>query len=144
MRRTAQHKALTEKRIELRLWKQWRRERLEALLAGPYAEPAQALLDFFKTMTGAGALVDFLKAGPWADADEDIRFEILALVDAVIVKRREKMGLAPFDDAVGDMPRNAFLLVREQLNPPDGGAARGGARFDQQKHCETGVTENVE
>jgi hypothetical protein len=43
-------------------------------------------------MTGAGALVEFVKAGPWADADADTRFEILSLLDAVIIKRREKMG----------------------------------------------------
>jgi hypothetical protein len=40
--------------------------------------------------------------------------------------------VVPFDDAIGDMPLHAFLLVKEQLNPPDGGAARGEARFDQQ------------
>jgi len=110
MRRTAQHKALTEKRIELRLWKQWRRERLEALLAGPYAEPAQALLAFFKTMTGAGALVEFVMSGPWADADEDVRYEILSLV-----KRRERMGLAPIDDSLPGQPENAFLILRARL-----------------------------
>jgi hypothetical protein len=127
--KTKQQKALAEKRYELRQWRQWRRERVEALLAGPYGESTQALFAFFKTMTGPSALIDYIAAGPWSDADERVRFEILALVDAVIIRRREKMGLPPFDDAIGDMPLNGFLLVREQLNPPDGGATRGEAWF---------------
>jgi hypothetical protein len=53
----------------------WRRERLEALLQGPYAEATQALLTFFKTMNGPTALIDFVKAGPWSDADADVRFK---------------------------------------------------------------------
>jgi hypothetical protein len=114
--RTRQQQALAEQRHEFRQWKRWRRERLEALLAGPYAEPAQALLTFVRTMTSPTALVDFIRSGPWCDADADVRFEILALVDAVIIKRRERMGLPPFDDSIGGMPLNVFLLIREQLS----------------------------
>jgi hypothetical protein len=116
--KTKQHVALAEKRTELRLWKKWRRERLEALLADPhYGEPMRALLDFCKTVTGPSALIDFVKAGPWANTDADIRFEILALVDAVIIRRREKMGKAPFDDSVpwSDEPPHAFECIRELL-----------------------------
>ena len=35
VRKTQQQKALAEKRIELRLWKKWRRERIEGVLDGP-------------------------------------------------------------------------------------------------------------
>jgi hypothetical protein len=112
----AKEKALKERRTELRLWKRWRRERLDALLAGPYAEPAQALLTFLKTMTGPSALIDFVASGPWANADADVRFLILALVDAVIVKRREHMGRAPFDDSLPGQPENAFLILRARLS----------------------------
>jgi hypothetical protein len=115
--RSKQQKALAEQRIEFRQWKRWRRERLEALLQGPYAEPAQALLTFVKTMTSPTALIDFIRSGPWGDADADVRFEILALVDAVIIRRRERMGLPPFDDSIGNRPLNVFLLVRELLAP---------------------------
>lgn len=118
MRSTAKEKALKERRTELRLWKLWRRERLEALLAGPYGEPARALLAFFKTMTGPTALIDFVKAGPWSDADPDVRFEILALVDAVTIAHRERMGLPPFDDSLPlpGRPENAFLILRAWLS----------------------------
>src|SRR5262249_26028720 len=122
----------------LRAWRRHRRERLAALLAGPYAEAVRALLDFLKSMTGPSALIDFVKQGPWRDADPDVRTEILMLLDAVIVKRRERMAMAPFDDALPGQPLNVFLILREQLSlsstsqfPPDGGATRGVARFDQ-------------
>jgi hypothetical protein len=127
MRSTAKEKALKERRVELRQWKLWRRERLEALLTGPYAEPAQALLAFFKTVTGPTALIDFVKAGPWCAANADVRLEILALVDAVIIKRRESMGLPPFDDSIGDRPPNVFLRIREHLDPYRLMAAPSGA-----------------
>jgi hypothetical protein len=130
----AAEKKIAGQCLEFRLWKRWRREWLDALLAGPCAAPAQALLAFFKTMTGPTALIDFVCSGPWSSADEDTCFEILALADAVIMKRREKMGLAPFDDALPDQPLNAFLILRAQLapqSPSDDGAARGEARFDE-------------
>jgi hypothetical protein len=117
--KTRQQKALAEQRYEFRQWKRRRRERVEALLAGPYAEPVRALLAFLKTMTGPTALINFVTAGPWADAGADVRFEILALVDAVIVQRRERMGLMPFDDSLPDQPENAFLILRAQLADPN-------------------------
>jgi hypothetical protein len=133
--KTRQQKKLAEQRLEFRLWKRWRRERVESLLVGPYAESAQALLDFFQTKPSPSSLIDFIAAGPWEKADADIRFEILALVDTVIMKRRERMGLAPFDDALPGRPLNVFLILRERLAlsdfPPDGGATRGEARFNQ-------------
>lgn len=114
--RTKQQKALAEQRYEFRQWKRWRRERLEALLQGPYGGSTQALLAFFKTMTGPTALINFIEAGPWRDADPNVRFEILALVDAVIMKHRERMGMPPFDDALPGQLENAFLILRARLS----------------------------
>jgi hypothetical protein len=65
-------------------------------------------------------LIEFTSAGPWGDADSDTRFEILGLLDAMIVKHREKMGLAPFDDALPGQPDDLFLLLRQHLAPPTG------------------------
>jgi hypothetical protein len=118
--RTAIEKKPAEQRLEFRQWKRWRRERLEALLQGPYAEPVQELLAFLKTAPGPTALLDFVARGPWSDADINTRFEILSLVDAMIIKRRERMGLPPFDDALPGASSNLFLLLREHLAPPPG------------------------
>src|SRR6516165_6963896 len=94
-------------------WRKWRRERIEALLAGPYGEPTRSLLAFMKTVKRPTELVEFVKAGPWCTADLDVRNEILGLVDAVIMRQRERMGLVPFDDALPGQPSNVFLILRE-------------------------------
>jgi hypothetical protein len=113
-RKAAQDKALKERAYELRQWRRWRRERFEVLLKGEYAEPARALVEFTKTnMTGPTALIEFVKAGPWHNADSDVRVEILTLVAAVITARREKLEQAPFDDPLPGAPLNAFLILRE-------------------------------
>jgi hypothetical protein len=39
-RLSARDKELRDQHTEFRLWKRWRRERLDALLAGPYADSA--------------------------------------------------------------------------------------------------------
>ena len=114
--KTAAEKKLAEQRFEFRQWIRWRRERLEALLAGPYAELVQALLAFCKTMTSPGALIEFVKAGPWSDADADVRFQVLMLLDAVIMKRREQMRLPAIDDPLPHQPDSAFLILRAWLS----------------------------
>jgi hypothetical protein len=139
-RRSEAEKKLADDARLLRAWRRHRRERLEALLAGPYAEAVRALLSFCKTITTPTALINFITSGPWIDADMDVRAEVLALVDAVIIRRRERMGLVPFDDALPDRPLNVFLILREHLFPPDGGAARGAARFDQQTPSQKDLT----
>jgi hypothetical protein len=72
---------------------------------------------FLQTMTKPSALVEFVAAGPWANADADTRTEILALIDVAIIKRREHAGLPPFDDPLPGEKLGAFLLLREHLLP---------------------------
>jgi hypothetical protein len=136
-RRTAAQKALAERRTGYRLWVKWRRERLDELLAGPYGAPARALLDVCKNpKTSPRELIAFVAAGPWAHADRDTRFEILSLLDGFIVKKREKAGLDPFDDALPGEPDSLFVILRAMLAdpPPDGGAARCADRLEQLQH----------
>jgi hypothetical protein len=59
------------------LRKKWRREQLEAMLAGPYGTEARALLAICKNRaTSPKELIAAVTAGPWARADSDTRFEI--------------------------------------------------------------------
>jgi hypothetical protein len=126
-RRVGQLEELAGRRYEFRQWRRWRRERVQELLDGPYAEPARALLAFLKTMTTPTALIDFIASGPWADADAEVRAEVLALIDVAIVTRRERMNLPSFSDALGGEP-NVFLRIRDLLFPLNSGATRGEAR----------------
>jgi hypothetical protein len=115
MRKTAKDKALKERAYELRQWRRWRRERFEELLNGPYAEQARALIEFCKIMNSPTALIEHVKTGPWRDADPDVRAEILAFIDAVIIARREDMNMDLFDDALPGKPENTFLTLRAWL-----------------------------
>jgi hypothetical protein len=116
--KTKQHVALAEKRTELRLWKKWRRKRLEALLADPhYGESMRALLEFIKHTKTPSELIDIIRLGPWFGADDNVRFLVLSLIDAAIVRKREKLGKAPFDDPLPGKRDSVFLILREMLAP---------------------------
>jgi hypothetical protein len=111
-------KAQLDKETQFVLWREWRRERSDALLAGPYADAARDLIALLNRLrpNAADMLLERVCGGPWRDADPDTRFLILALIDAAIVEMRERNGLPPFDDPVlPDDPLNVFLTLRELL-----------------------------
>jgi hypothetical protein len=98
----------------LRQWLRWRRERTEELLAGPYGAAARALVALVKTASPK-AILRAVITGPWLTADRSVRAEIIALVDAAIIKRREAAGLRPLDDSPDDEKPNLFLRIRNHL-----------------------------
>lgn len=99
-------------------WRRWHNQQREALLAGPYGDAARHLIGFLNNMAldQGAALVALVKAGPWQHTDSDTRFEIMALIDARIIKLRERHGLPPFDDALTSARPNVFLVIREALS----------------------------
>jgi hypothetical protein len=113
----AKEKALAERDDLLRLWEKWRRERVDALLAGPYGARAQSLIAFLETMTldQGPQLIEFVRAADWHRTDPDTRFEILALVNHALTALREQHGLPPFDDALPDEEPTAFIIIREMF-----------------------------
>jgi hypothetical protein len=112
----AQEKALAEREDLFRLWKRWRRERLDALLAGTYGGAARELVAFLQAMTldDGARLVEFVRAAGWARTDADTKFEVLSLINAAITALRERAGLVPFDDPLPDDEKpTAYLVIRE-------------------------------
>jgi hypothetical protein len=116
-------KAFKERDDLHHLWKLWRHERIESLLAGPYGADARALIEFLDRATLTSDFVAMVRRGPWHDADNDTRFEVLTLIDATIIALREKHKLESFDDPIGDAPLDQFLQIRELLRD---GRAPGG------------------
>jgi hypothetical protein len=116
-REKAEEKALAERDDLFRLWKRWRHERLEALLAGPYGESVRELLAFLQTMSldDGPQLIEFVRAGDWHRTDPDTRFEILSLINTALTMLREQQGLPPFDDALPDEEPTGFLIIREMF-----------------------------
>ena len=62
---------------QAKVWRAWRRERRQELLAGPHGADAKMLLAFLQSMTMASAadLVEAVARGPWRQAPADTRFE---------------------------------------------------------------------
>jgi hypothetical protein len=116
-RAKAEAKALAERDDLFRLWKRWRRERVETLLAGPHGAEGRALLEFLQAMSldDGPRLVEFVRAAGWHHADADTRFEILLLIDGAITALRERHGLPPFDDALPGEKPNTSLIIREMF-----------------------------
>jgi hypothetical protein len=113
---TAAEKKLAEREQTHELWKAYRAERIQELLEGPYAKAAHELLVFLGTMPAdETALIDLVKRGPWRVAPDDIRFEVLALIDTALISQRESTGLPAFDDALPGEPSTTFLTIRELL-----------------------------
>ena len=107
----------SERDHQLRAWNQWRRERLETLLAGPHGRSLQQLIRFLETMTvrDAPALIALVKLGQWQRTDPNTRLDVLSLIDEHIIKLREVHGLAPIDDGLTDEDPTAFQQIREML-----------------------------
>jgi muconolactone delta-isomerase len=116
-REKAKEKALQERDDLFLLWRRWRHERVETLLAGPHGAKAQALLAFLQTMSldDGPQLIELVRAGDWHHADPDTRFEILSLINTALTALREQHGLPLFDDALPDEEPTAFLIIREMF-----------------------------
>lgn len=113
----ARNKALAERDQLYCLWQKAQQKRRAALLAGPFSDAATVLADFLERMTldDAAALLALVKCGPWPRADDDTKYEVLAMIDRTIAYVRENSGLAPFDDALPGEDPTVFELVRDFL-----------------------------
>jgi hypothetical protein len=114
---TRQEEKAQQERDRLSLaHRRWRKESIDALLSGPHGGVAQALLDFLEHMeSDEHGLIEHVQSGPWRDADADARFLVLVLVDAAVIRLRERAGLVPFDDPLHDEESNTFLTIRKLL-----------------------------
>lgn len=113
---------LAEDKAELgKRWRKWRRERFDAVLAGPYGDAARATVTALEALTleNTGELVDMIAAGPWATAPAGTRSTLLSAIDIALVTARERAGLAPFSDPLPGMPPDAFQIIRKLLTPEE-------------------------
>src|SRR5262249_14647096 len=116
-RARAQEKALAERDAMFRHWQREHREQLDTALAGPHGAKLAVLLGALESLTleTADALIQRAHADGWDAADGDTRFLVLRLIDAAIVRLRERGGLEPFDDPLFDQPPDTFLTLRSLL-----------------------------
>ena len=98
-------------------WQKWKEDRRKELCEGPHGQAATDLSVFLDAMHMGQAeeLIDFVRLGPWQNADRDARFMVLDMISNTITYKREQLGLEPFDDPLPDDEPNAFVIIRDLL-----------------------------
>jgi hypothetical protein len=124
-RAAAQKRALAklaEDKAKLgKLWRKWRRERFDAVIAGPYGDAARELVATLETLTleHGDELVATIAVGPWTTAPAATRSALLSAIDMALVTARERAGLALFSDPLPGMPPDSFQAIRKLLTPEE-------------------------
>ncbi|ACL58738.1 hypothetical protein [Methylobacterium nodulans] len=96
-------------------YRAWKRQKLEALLAGPHGEEIRDLDRFMRRMGLADgpALIARVEAAAWIlEMDADARHDLLSLIGRRIALMRERNGLEPFNDGVPGDPPRAFERIK--------------------------------
>lgn len=111
-------KELDDQNKLFRQWKAWRREKLDALIAGPHGREIKGLIRFLDTMTlsSAPALLKLIENAHWARSmSPGERADLLGAIGNRITRTRERAGLTPFDDAMPGEPETAFHRIKTML-----------------------------
>ncbi|MFE1601587.1 hypothetical protein [Methylobacterium sp. ID0610] len=108
-------KKLREDEKLSKLYRAWKRQKMQALLDGPNGEAIREPDRFMKTMrlTDAEALIARIEAAAWIHGmSADDRADLLSLIGRRIVLMRERNGLDPFNDGVPGDPPRAFERIK--------------------------------
>ena len=105
-----------------RMYKAWRREQIDAALAGPHGTDVTALRVLLRRLapdsrhpiTGRD-LVAWVEASALRQADETTRRTVMHMIGQAIRWAREKRGLPPYDDPLPGDPESAWQVVHGML-----------------------------
>lgn len=113
-RKTEAEKAMDERDLLTKLYRQWKAKQKQALLDGPHGKDIKGLLTFLRTMTpsSAPALLALVENAAWLrNADLDTRYQVLSLINRGIANLRKREGLMPFEDAlIGEEPTASEII----------------------------------
>jgi len=101
-----------------KLYKRWKAEKRNALLAGPHGREVRGIVSFIDSMTlsSAPALIKAVERSAWLDSlSHDERHDLLNIIGVGIARCREKAGLPPFDDGVPGEPAKAFEQIKMMM-----------------------------
>lgn len=99
-----------------KLYRRWRKQKVEALLAGEFGREVKDLLSFVRTMTlsSAPALITLVEKAAWIRSMPlDDRHSLLQEIGHRITLLRLREGLPPFDDALPGEEPKAFETLKE-------------------------------
>lgn len=102
----------------LKQWRQWRRDKLQALLDGPHDREVRELVGFLNRMrlSSAPALIEQIEQADWIHrlSDGD-KHDLLGVISTRITGLRLRNGLPPFDDGLPGDPPKAFEQIKELM-----------------------------
>ncbi|HEX2554218.1 MAG TPA: hypothetical protein VHL98_10980 [Microvirga sp.] len=101
-----------------RLYRRWRRQKVEDLLTGSFGREVKGLLGFVRTMTlsSAPALIRLVEQATWIQAMPlDARFDLLQEISRLITLLRLREGLPPFDDDLPGEEPKAFFQIKDLM-----------------------------
>jgi hypothetical protein len=112
--KTSAEKKLAEDARLSRAWRNWHRDQLEEVLAGPYREVATQLVVILRELSlrSAPVLLEFIRSQNWKALDYNTRLVLLHEVNTAIIKLREHNDMSPFDDGMPDGRLNVFQTIR--------------------------------
>ncbi len=115
----ALQRALKERGTLRRLYNVQRKAAIQRELARfTHGEELKGLVRMASKLapTEGKRLVDAVKRADWLlRAHRDFRYLALSLLSRTIIARRERAGLVPLDDPIGEGKTNAFFMIRELL-----------------------------
>jgi hypothetical protein len=118
MKPSALEQEQLDKNAQLKLWRAYHRDEINAVINGPYRDNWRELVKTVRDMTfeNPGAIVGYVQHAQWLhEADFQTRRVVLSMIARAIMQLREINGYPPFDDALPDEEPTAFEIIRAEL-----------------------------
>jgi hypothetical protein len=118
MKPTAAEQDQIDKNTQLKLWRRFHREEIQAVINGPYRDQWRELLRVVKAMTleNPGEITTYVQGAQWLrEADLQTRRVVLSMIARAMIQLREINGYAPFDDSLPGEEPTAFEIIRNEL-----------------------------
>lgn len=110
---------LKDEQILSKLYQRWKKQKRDALIAGPHGREVKGIVSFLDKMdlSSAPALISAVERSRWVDAmSVNDRHTLLGIISTGIVRCREKAGLPPFDDEIAWCePPKAYSQIKTLL-----------------------------
>jgi hypothetical protein len=107
-----------DKNTQLKLWRAYHRDEVNAVINGPYREQWREMVKVVKAMTieNPSAIVDYVQKSQWLRAaDMQTRRVVLSMIARAIIQLREINGYPPIDDSLPGEEPTAFEIIRNEL-----------------------------
>lgn len=107
-----------DKNAQLKIWRTYHREEINAVLNGPHGDDFRKLRHVVKQLSlhGLFELVDHVRSLSWlGEASLQTRQVVLAMIAKAIIQLHEIHGYPPINDSLPGEKPTAFEIIRNDL-----------------------------